>query len=151
MLDATTPVLGWGYEGRCPEDLVQFLAVHDVTTLVDVRLTPLSRRKGFSKSALRSTVTGAGADYVHLRELGNPRDNRPAFAMPGTPAAETAHRRYEEEVLGGSQGSQALAIVRDLVRRGPLVLLCFEADQTMCHRALVTRALVGGVALMAPA
>ncbi|MDR1430587.1 MAG: DUF488 domain-containing protein, partial [Propionibacteriaceae bacterium] len=47
--------------------------------LVDVRQTPISRKRGLSKTALGAALSEAGIDYIHLRELGNPRDNRDGY------------------------------------------------------------------------
>ena len=41
-----------GYERRSPEELVRGLTDAGVTLLADVRELPLSRRPGFSKTAL---------------------------------------------------------------------------------------------------
>ena len=41
-------LVGWGYQGRTPEDLVAAMSNRGATRLVDVRLTPVSRVRGFS-------------------------------------------------------------------------------------------------------
>ena len=43
-----------------------------VTRLVDVRLTPISRKPGLSKTALGRELAAVGMVYEHRRELGNP-------------------------------------------------------------------------------
>src|SRR5437773_2633547 len=68
-----------GYEGRTAEQLVSELQSESVTVLVDVRLTPLSRKPGLSKRRLAALLADAGIRYVHLGALGNPKDNREAF------------------------------------------------------------------------
>jgi len=45
-----------GYEGRQPDELIAMLRAHRVDRLIDVRERPSSRRKGFSKSALRDAL-----------------------------------------------------------------------------------------------
>ena len=85
-------LVGWGYQGRTPEDLIVAMGVRGATRLVDVRLTPVSRVRGFSKSRLRDRLETAGLVYEHRPELGNPKDNRPGYARPGTPAADAAHQ-----------------------------------------------------------
>jgi hypothetical protein len=68
-----------GYEGRTAGELVTLLSQAAVDVLVDVRLTPLSRKPGLSKRRLAAALAAAGVDYLHLPALGNPRDNRDAF------------------------------------------------------------------------
>ena len=68
-----------GYEGRTVEDLVQRLLAENVQVLVDVRLTPLSRKPGLSKTRLARALKAVGISYVHHRALGNPKDNRAGF------------------------------------------------------------------------
>ncbi len=48
----TSPVVSIGYEGRDVEELLTSLQRHRVGILVDVRLTPLSRKPGPSKKGL---------------------------------------------------------------------------------------------------
>ena len=68
-----------GYESRTVDELIERLADADVKVVVDVRLTPLSRKPGLSKNGLAARLRDAGIDYVHLPDLGNPRDNRAGF------------------------------------------------------------------------
>ena len=126
-------LVGWGDQGRTPEDLVAAMSDRGATRLVDVRLTPVSRVRGFSKSRLRDRLEAAGFVYEHRPELGNPKDNR-----PGTPAADAAHRRYLEDVACSERGAAAIDHLAALVDGGEVVfVLCFEHDQECCHRAQI--------------
>jgi Protein of unknown function, DUF488 len=49
-----------GYEGRSIDELVDALPGAGVERLVDVRELPLSRRRGFSKTALGDALRRAG-------------------------------------------------------------------------------------------
>lgn len=51
----------------------------DVDVLVDVRLTPLSRKPGLSKLRLSDALNAARVEYLHLPALGKPRENRGGF------------------------------------------------------------------------
>lgn len=131
-------LVGWGDQGRTPEDLVAAMSDRGATRLVDVRLTPVSRVRGFSKSRLRDRLEAAGFVYEHRPELGNPKDNRPGYARPGTPAADAAHRRYLEDVACSERGAAAIDHLAALVDGGEIVfVLCFEHDQECCHRAQI--------------
>jgi uncharacterized protein (DUF488 family) len=121
-----------GYEGRTVQDLLEDLAREGVTVLVDVRMTPLSRKPGMSKRGLSDSLEAVGIRYVHLRALGNPRENRAAFRA-GDPRGRAGFRRR----LGRREAEDALQDVADLLGGGTVALLCFERDHRTCHRHLV--------------
>lgn len=148
MTDASDPgIHGWGYEGRTLDDLIAYVHSVGAATVADVRLTPLSRRPGFSKRALAERLGDVGIRYIHLPELGNPRDNRDAFARPTSPEAAAAHARFRGEILAAPDADAALHQVAQLESTG-VVLLCFEADELTCHRTLIIEALDASKALV---
>lgn len=132
MGEGRTALVTVGYEGRTAEQLVQALVNDDVDVLVDVRLTPSSRKPGLSKSKLSAELEQAGVRYMHLRALGNPRDNRTGFRA-GDPASQ---HRYAE-VLGGEDADAALRQLEELLTASRVALLCFERDSGACHRQAI--------------
>lgn len=121
-----------GYEGKTVGDLVAQLLEQDVRVLVDVRLNPLSRKPGLSKTKLAAALRAAGIEYVHHRALGNPKDNRVGFRA-GEPESLARYR----EVLDTADATDALAHVCELLDGGAVALLCFEHDHAECHRDIV--------------
>jgi uncharacterized protein (DUF488 family) len=126
-----------GYEGKTIDELVESLVAQNVQVLVDVRLTPLSRKPGLSKTKLTDALADAGIRYVHHRALGNPKDNRAGFRA-GDPASI---ERYCD-VLNGEAAGAALQHVVELLDGGVVALLCFERDHAECHRAILARRLL---------
>ena len=122
-----------GYEGRTLGDFLQAIANHRVDVLVDVRLTPLSRKRGFSKTALSAALSDRGIDYLHLRELGNPKENRAAFQGP---AVASGRRRYLKHLNNGSRHAYEELVELAFTRR--VALLCVERDDRRCHRGCIT-------------
>ena len=122
-------VVSIGYEGRSSAELIEALRVQQVTVLVDIRLTPISRKPGLSKTALAAALQSAGIEYVHLRELGNPKANRPGYRNGDTTALD-----MYRSVLLSSGGRSALRHVTELLDGGAVALLCFERDHAECHR-----------------
>lgn len=122
-----------GYEGRQPDELIAMLRAHRVDRLIDVRERPSSRRKGFSKSALRDALAAAGIDYVHVRAAGNPlrhrHDDRGDLL-----AAYTAH-------LDGVP--EAVAELAAAIDGHRAALLCVERDPASCHRSILAGRLRG--------
>ena len=118
-----------GYEGRDVCDLVTLLRSHHVELLVDVRMTPISRKRGFSKTSLSTALEDAGIAYLHDRRLGNPKENRPAYRA----GEQVAQRRYLKHVA--RDGGEALAHLSAMVSRSITALLCVEREASTCHRS----------------
>jgi uncharacterized protein (DUF488 family) len=133
--DATAAIgtlISIGYEGKTVGDLVRQLLDQDVRVIVDVRLTPLSRKPGLSKTKLAAALRAAGIEYIHHRALGNPKDNRAGFR-----AGEPESLARYHEVLDTADASVALDHVCELLDGGVVALLCFEQDHAECHRNVV--------------
>lgn len=122
-----------GYEGREADELVGVLVSAHVDVLVDVRLTPISRKPGLSKTRLSEALAAEGIRYVHERTLGNPKDNREAFQGSDV---EQGRRRFAERLSNGSR--PALHGLVELARIGRVAVLCFERDAARCHRQVIT-------------
>lgn len=127
-----------GYEGADPERFLAALAGAGVEVLADVRAVALSRKRGFSKGALRESLEGAGLGYRHYIALGTPKPGRDA-ARAGD--AETLRRIYCDEVLATETAGAALDDLAALARAQPVCLLCFERDPALCHRRLLAERL----------
>ena len=124
-----------GYERRSPEELVGVLVGAGVTLLADVRELPLSRRRGFSKTALAAALEEAGIAYAHERALGNPKPYRDAWKRGDSAAGSAGYRRHLAEA-----GESVAALARR-VTEGGVCLLCVEHDPASCHRTLLAEAL----------
>ena len=140
------PLFTIGYEGATQDGLIARLRQAGVTTLVDVRELPNSRRPGFAKRSLSEALERAGIGYRHVRALGTPPEGR---------AAARAGRTGEMKRIFGARlaGMEAQAAVADLAaatRQERLCLLCLEAEPAVCHRALVAEAVAsaGGIAIV---
>jgi uncharacterized protein (DUF488 family) len=132
----TSGAVGVGYEGRQIDEFVAGLRSAGVGIVVDVRLTPVSRKRGFSKRSLAENLAAAGIRYEHLPALGNPKDNRAGFA--GGPAeVKAAIGRYTERIAGDDEASAALERIVRLAATELVAVLCFEADDERCHRQVV--------------
>lgn len=122
-----------GYEGSRVDEFVATLRGAGVETLIDVRDLPLSRKPGFSKSALAEKLEANGIAYVHLKGLGDPK--------PGREAARAGKHALFRQIFGRHMGSDVaqrdLERAVELVRHKPSCLMCFEQDHCHCHRSIV--------------
>jgi uncharacterized protein (DUF488 family) len=129
-------VMTVGYQDRTVDDLIAVLRSADVKVLVDVRLTPLSRKTGLSKISLAARLHDADVDYVHLPALGNPRENRDAFRR----GDQTAIAKYAVAIRR-PEGQAALEQLLRLATQHRVALMCIERDAARCHRSMVVDAL----------
>jgi uncharacterized protein (DUF488 family) len=128
-------VIGVGYEGKSIDLFVRDLLASGACLLVDVRLNPISRKRGFSKRALTDTLASAGISYWHFPELGNPGWNRAGFAGP--PEEVRAARSRFASMLGGEAANARIEEIGDATARGLVALMCVEADERACHRYVI--------------
>lgn len=127
-----------GYEGASIGDFIASLMAANVKVVIDVREVPVSRKRGFSKNSLSKALTSVGIEYVHLRELGDPK--------PGREAARSgdivAFRRIFRAHMARIESQEALAQAAQIARRAKACLLCFEREHALCHRTIVADAIV---------
>ena len=122
-----------GYEGAAPDSFDAVLMRARVELVVDVRAIAISRRPGFSKSALSERLKYRGMAYIHLRGLGDPKPGREAARAGNT----ALFRKIFGEHLGTPDAQRDFEILRRLVSERRIALLCFEADALSCHRTIV--------------
>jgi uncharacterized protein (DUF488 family) len=126
-----------GYEQhRSPSTLIDALQAAGVRRLVDVRELPLSRRRGFSKTALAAALADAQIEYEHVRALGNPKPYRELYK---TGRVDEGIERYRAHLHNGSY--PALVELSETLDDAPTCLLCFEEAHDVCHRAVIVDAL----------
>jgi uncharacterized protein (DUF488 family) len=89
-----------GYEGRSADQLLDLLELMQVQVLVDVRLNPLSRKRGLSKRKLAEALAAKRIEYVHEPLLGNPRENREGFSNGHLAQAKAV---FAERLTNGSR------------------------------------------------
>lgn len=126
-----------GYEGRSIESYLNRLIENDIRLLVDVRKNPISRKYGFSKSALSNICKSFGIAYVHLPDLGITGDLRRNLADQDD--YEQLFDHYEKEILPRNiEWIQHLIKLFSQYKR--LAVTCFEREHSQCHRDRVAKA-----------
>lgn len=127
-----------GYEGADLDRFLTTLKDAGVATLADVRAVALSRKRGFSKSALRDALESQDISYRHFIQLGTPKEGRQA-ARAGDD--KLMRRIYCDEVLTTAPAQEALKDLEELAASQPICLLCFERDPAHCHRRVLAQRL----------
>ena len=127
-----------GYESATQADLIQRLVDAGVEIVIDVRAVAASRRAGFSKTLLAGSLKEAGIDYLHLRDLGTPKEGRMAARAGRT---DEMHRIFEGH-LEEPKAQLALAEAVQIAKERRAALLCYEADAAECHRRILADLIV---------
>jgi uncharacterized protein (DUF488 family) len=123
-----------GYEGLSLEAYLNKLLVAGVTLLCDVRRNPLSRKYGFSRSALARSCEGVGLRYEHLPELGIDGERRRHLVTQED--YDTLFSAYREDTI--AQQGHALGKLGTWIAGGHRVALsCYEHAPHQCHRHCV--------------
>lgn len=126
-----------GYEGRSVDELLGDLVQAGIERLVDVRELPLSRKRGFSKTALGEALAGQHIEYRHIRPLGNPKENRDRYRAGDI---EGGAEVYRQRLQNGSR--QSLLALSGELDQARICLLCFERDHQICHRDVIVEDLI---------
>jgi uncharacterized protein (DUF488 family) len=120
-----------GYTGRKTGEILDALETAGVRTLIDIRQYAVSMyRPDLSRSNFCRLLEGRGIHYIHLPELGVPRDIR-ALAI-GTGTRDVIWEWYDEYVVPTLAGRN-LHRFFNLVEH-PAALMCVELDPRECHR-----------------
>lgn len=123
-----------GYESSDLSDFISSVSEAGVEILVDVRDRAQSRKKGFSKTALSEALNAVGIEYLHLRELGDPKEGRDA-ARSGQ---WSKFLKIYSKVLASDVARDAMDLIVNLSNEKSVCLLCYERDHKTCHRKCIT-------------
>ncbi|PHR91489.1 MAG: hypothetical protein COA69_09825 [Robiginitomaculum sp.] len=123
-----------GYEGADLADFLTTLNMAKVDILIDVRDRAQSRKRGFSKTALSEALLENGIEYLHLKELGDPKEGREA-------ARSGNFMKFEKIYLGvlkSEVAQAAIDVIEKIVESKNACLLCYERDHRTCHRKYIS-------------
>jgi uncharacterized protein (DUF488 family) len=129
-----------GYSGRKTPEMLESLISSGVRTLVDIRQNPVSMyRPELSKKNLQEILNEIGIQYVHLPELGVPRDVRGKAIETGS--RDVIWAWYDENVVPEFAGRNLHIFLNAFEH--PIALMCTELDPNECHRHRLSLALEG--------
>jgi uncharacterized protein (DUF488 family) len=128
-----------GYEGTQIDRFIAALLAAGVEVLADVRAVPLSRKRGFSKTALREHLAKQGIEYIHFKALGDPNAGREAARQGRYGEFRRVYLRH----LRIKQARSDVAELAGIAAQSTTCLMCFERDPIQCHRSMITAKLAG--------
>lgn len=121
-----------GYESKNLDDLISLLKSHDISTLVDVREIPISRKKGFSKMVFSEYLNKNGIEYIHLKKLGSPKNIRKELKQ--NKDYISFFKKYIEYIQLHKD------IINDLYKiilEKNCCIMCYEDLPSKCHRKII--------------
>ncbi|MBN2183527.1 MAG: DUF488 domain-containing protein [Sedimentisphaerales bacterium] len=121
-----------GYEGVCIDDFISNLHVNNIEYIIDVRALPLSRKPGFSKNQLAKKLQSEDIQYIHLGDLGTPKDIREELKATRD---YTKFFKKMEKYLSDKQ--EVIKVAYDHAMNSTCCLMCFEKFATQCHRKII--------------
>jgi uncharacterized protein (DUF488 family) len=156
-----------GHSTRTLEELLAALKGHGITTLVDIRAFPMSRRlPHFNRESLEGELPQRGIAYVWMKELGG-RRKKVLAESPNTALRDQSFRNYAdymrtEEFEEGisrvldiaekecrsldfarddksnADPSASLGMTSQRSHHGGTAIMCAERVYFHCHRMLVS-------------
>lgn len=129
-----------GYSGHTVDTFIETLHATGIEMLVDIRRTPLSRKKGFSKTALQRALEDADIAYRHIPTLGSPPElRRDVQKAKDYSAFFASFREYlQSRTDDVSQAAELVATQR-------FCLMCVEQCPDECHRSVVAEAIASSL------
>jgi ParB/RepB/Spo0J family partition protein len=127
-----------GYSQKTIEQFVRVLQDRGVCTLVDIRHDPVSMYKpDFSKDNLRRALEGQDIAYIHMPDLGVPREVRARLARSRDWAE--LFQWYDDNVVP-RLGNGAVSRLQETAKP-PMAFMCVEQNPRQCHRHRMALAL----------
>ncbi len=97
--------------------------------VLDVRLVPLSRKRGFSKRSLTSRLSDDGIGYAHVPSAGNPfKDQKGNINQ-----CLADYRTYL------CTNPDVVRLIAEMATEQPVAMLCYERDAMQCHRSVLIK------------
>src|ERR1700758_5189904 len=128
-------LLTYGHGTETAERTAAILQAAGVSSLVDIRTAPGSRRNPqFARAAMEDWLPGAGIAYRWEKRLGGFR--RPGPDNPDIAWREEMFRGYAEYMRSPQFTAAIDAVLADAARR-QVAVMCSESLWWRCHRRLV--------------
>lgn len=123
-----------GYEGETINQYIDKLRDAGITMLIDIREKAISRKKGFSKTALKDLLNENNIAYLHLRDLGSPTTIRKQLHEDKDYI--TFFEKYNEYL---NQHESTLFEIISKIENERACFMCFEKNHRQCHRSAVVK------------
>ena len=126
-----------GHSTRSLNELVEALQGYGITTLVDVRSFPMSRRlPHFNRESLECELPKHGIRYVWMKELGG-RRKKIRNDSPNAALRNDSFRNYADYMMT-DEFAQGIEQLVKIAEQGKTAYMCAERVYFRCHRMLIS-------------
>lgn len=126
-----------GHSTRTIEEFLSLLTDQSITSLVDVRAFPMSKRHPqFNRENLEASLAAVGIAYRHVPELGGRRGARRDHRSRNGLWRVEAFRHYAD-YAETPEFARALDELQSIAAERPTAFMCAEAVWWQCHRRLI--------------
>jgi len=133
-------ILTIGHSTKSWQDFVDLLEEHQISTLVDIRRFPGSRRyPHFNKGKMETRLPDYHISYLHLEALGGRREPHKDSRNCGW--RNPSFRGYADH-MATDEFRSGVDQLLSLYKAGRVTIMCAEALPWQCHRSLVSDYLV---------
>lgn len=131
-------VVGVGYEGLAPSELVEILKREKIGLVVDVRKNAWSYDQRFRKEEMKRWLGEADIRYIHLPELGIDSSVRKVRSYMDL--MTFIEDEFEVLVRKSAHKMKLLRrVAATVLKKESVALLCMESDQWRCHRKVLLK------------
>ncbi|MGE5519501.1 MAG: DUF488 family protein [Candidatus Dadabacteria bacterium] len=125
-----------GHSNHSLEEFIQLLMTYKISTLVDIRSLPGSRKfPHFNKEELSVSLPRHGIKYIHLLSLGGRRKVDPHSVNIGW--RHPAFRGYAD-YMQTAEFKEGIEELKRIASTERTAYMCSEAVWWSCHRSLVS-------------
>ncbi len=122
-----------GYEDRDIKEFIERLCKNNINVLIDIRAVPASRKAGFSKNKLKEHLESANIKYMHVGELGSPKELREKLHKDND--YDRFFKKYRDYLA--TRMNTLVSLYEDVIANESSCLMCMERKPEHCHRKIV--------------
>ncbi len=131
-----------GHSSRTFDDFLSLLREFEISTLVDIRRFPGSRKfPYFSRQSLEVTLPASGIEYIWFEDLGGRRSG-PDTTESLNPGLKSSGFRHYADYMQTEPFHAAVNRLLSIASTGITAIMCAEKLFWKCHRRLLSDYLV---------
>ncbi len=121
-----------GYSGKNFENFVGILMEHGITQVIDIRFNSFSWKADFRNKNFEANLNKINIKYVHIKNLGAPKEIREEIKSRNNP--DKFFAEYRKWVVKNKISFEYLLGISQNERS---IILCVEEDYKLCHRKVI--------------
>ena len=121
-----------GYSGKTLKDFMGILTEYNITRVIDIRMNSFSWKIDFRNKIFETNMEKINIKYVHIKNLGAPKEIREEIKSRNNP--DKFFAEYRKWVIKNRISFEYLLDISQYERS---IILCVEEDYKLCHRKVI--------------